>query len=216
LKDRALKYPGRFNFSKINNVAAREAHGDYLLFLNNDTEVITPDWLEELLQLAQVQGVGAVGCKLLYKDGSIQHAGVVLGMSPDQVTGVAGHVFRGFGYEDPGYFGAINVVRNYSAVTAACMLMPRRVFEEMGGFDERLAVCYNDVDLCLRLRERGYRVVYTPYAELFHLESVTRGVTVDAKEAQYMLDRWGSLIKHDPCFSPNLTLAKYNCELNLP
>jgi GT2 family glycosyltransferase len=212
---RTIRHSGRFNYSRINNRAARQARGDYLLFLNNDTEVITPGWIEELLQIAEAPGIGAVGCKLLYKDGSIQHAGVVLGMSPDRNTGIAGHIFRGFSYEDPGYFGAINVVRNYSAVTAACMLISRRIFEEVGGFNEELAVCYNDVDLCLRLGERGYRIVYTPFAELFHFESVTRGSAVDIKEARYMLARWGDLIKRDPFFSPNLTLADYNCGLNL-
>jgi GT2 family glycosyltransferase len=213
---KVFRYSDTFNFSKINNFAVKQSSGDYFIFLNNDTEVVTPDWIEALLEQAQIPEIGAVGCKLLYPGGTIQHAGVVLGMSPDQTTGIAGHVFNGLSYEDNGYFGAINVIKNYSAVTAACMMMSRKAYDAVKGFDEKLAVCYNDVDLCLRLREKGYRIVYTPYAELFHYESESRGCSVDINEAQYMIKRWGALIKNDPYHSTNLTLKKYNCELNLP
>jgi GT2 family glycosyltransferase len=213
---KVFRYSDTFNFSKINNFAVKQSSGDYFIFLNNDTEVVTPDWIEALLEQAQIPEIGAVGCKLLYPGGTIQHAGVVLGMSPDQTTGIAGHVFNGLSYEDNGYFGAINVIKNYSAVTAACMMMSRKAYDAVKGFDEKLAVCYNDVDLCLRLHEKGYHIVYTPYAELFHYESESRGCSVDINEAQYMMERWGALIKNDPYHSPNLTLMKYNCELNLP
>lgn len=210
-----LKYEDEFNFSSINNFAAEYANGDCLIFLNNDTLMITPDWIQAMLEHAQRPEVGAVGCKLLYPDGSIQHAGVVLGLSPDEETGVAGHVYNKFCYEDPGYFGMINTIRNYSAVTAAAMMIRKSVFEEIGGFDEDLAVCYNDVDLCLKLRERGYLIVYTPYAELYHYESVSRGCNIDIQEAKYMLNKWGAVIKSDPYYSPNLSLRTYDCRMNI-
>jgi GT2 family glycosyltransferase len=210
-----LRYEADFNFSGINNFAAARARGDYLLFLNNDTEVITPDWIQSMLEHAQRPEVGAVGCKLLYPDKTIQHAGVVLGMSPDKTTGVAGHIYKDFRYETGGYFGQINVVRNYSAVTAAAMMMSKKVFLEAKGFNEQLAVCYNDVDLCLRLVECGYRIVYTPYAELYHHESASRGCSVDLREAQYMLKRWGSVLRKDPYYSPNLSLTTYNSKVNV-
>jgi O-antigen biosynthesis protein len=210
-----LNYSQNFNFSKINNFAARKASGDYLVLLNNDTEVITPDWIESMLEHAQRKEVGAVGCKLLYSDRSIQHAGVVLGMSPDRATGVAGHIFQRFRYEDPGYFGLINSVRNCSAVTAAAMMIRKEVLDEVGGFNEDLAVCYNDVDLCLRLRKMGYLIVYTPYAELYHCESLSRGCSVDLNEAQYMLTKWGHAVRSDPYYSPNLSLSTYDCRVKI-
>jgi len=210
-----LRYPHEFNFPKINNFAAEHAKGEYLIFLNNDTEVITPDWIQSMLEHSQRPEVGAVGCKLLYPDGSIQHAGVVLGMSPDQAAGVAGHIFNRFSYEDAGYFGMINVIRNYSAVTAAAMMVKRSVFMSVGGFDEDLAICYNDVDLCLRLKDKGYSIIYTPYAELYHHESASRGNSVDLHEAEYMLSKWGSIIKKDPNYSPNLSLESYDCRIDI-
>jgi GT2 family glycosyltransferase len=210
-----LKFPNEFNFSKINNFAAEHAKGDYLIFLNNDTEVITPHWIQAMLEHAQRPEVGAVGCKLLYPDRSIQHAGIVLGLSPDHITGVAGHVCNRFRYEDPGYFGLINTIRNYSAVTGATMMIKKQIFEEIGGFNEKLAVCYNDVDLCLRLRDRGYLIIYTPYAELYHFESVSKDHKVNIREAEYMMNKWRILIKNDPYYSPNLSLRTYNCEMNI-
>jgi len=213
---RVLRFDEKFNFSRINNFAVKQAEGEYILFLNNDTEVITPDWIESMLEHAQRPEVGAVGCKLLYRNGNIQHAGVVLGMSPNPATGVAGHVFTNFVYDDPGYFGFIDVIRNYSAVTAAAMMMRKPVFEQCGGFDEELAVDYNDVDLCLRLREKGFLTVYTPFAELYHLESASRGHRrVGRSEAQLMLKRWRTVIKNDPYYSPHLTLWRANCEIRI-
>lgn len=210
-----LRYSEKFNFSKINNFGAYHANGDYLIFLNNDTEVISSDWIEAMLEHAQRSDVGAVGCKLLYPDKSIQHAGVILGLSPDPVTGVAGHIFNKFNYDNQGYFGLINTVRDYSAVTAAVMMIRKNVFEHVGGFNEDLAVCYNDVDMCLRLREKGYLIIYTPYAELYHYESLSRCLDIDIHEARYMLNKWSIIIKNDPYYNRNLSLRSYNCELNI-
>ncbi|MCZ7402835.1 MAG: glycosyltransferase [Candidatus Methanoperedens sp.] len=210
-----LKYNKQFNFSKINNFAANHAKGEYLLFLNNDIEVISPDWIQTMLEHAQRPEVGAVGCKLLYPDKSIQHAGVILGLSPDAVTGIAGHVFNRLHYDYNGYFGLLNTIRNYSAVTAAAMMVRTTFFKEMDGFNEDLAVCYNDVDFCLRLREKGYLIVYTPYAELYHHESVSRGHKVFAHEADYMLKRWGDNLRSDSYYNSNLSLRTYYCEVNI-
>ncbi|PYT05757.1 MAG: hypothetical protein DMF60_10900, partial [Acidobacteria bacterium] len=191
-----------FNYSRLNNRAAREVDGDYLLLLNNDIEVINGEWLSAMIEHAQRPEVGAVGAKLLYPDNRVQHAGVVLGLG-----GVANHSHRfRDGYEDPGYFGFANRIRNYSAVTAACLMIRRTLFEQMGGLDEeRLAVSFNDVDLCLRLRREGYLIVYTPYALLYHKESASRGHTVDPDEDSHMLAKWRKEILSDPYYSPNLT-----------
>jgi glycosyltransferase involved in cell wall biosynthesis/2-polyprenyl-3-methyl-5-hydroxy-6-metoxy-1,4-benzoquinol methylase len=213
-RHRVMRYSGPFNFSVMNNLAVQQTNGDYLLFLNNDTEVISGDWMECMLEHAQRSGVGAVGCKLLFPDRSIQHAGVILGMSPDQKTGVAGHWFKGVPYDCPGYFNLINTIRNYSAVTGACMMISKEKFLLAGGFEPALAVCYNDVDLCLKLRKMNYWNVFTPYAELIHHESVSRGISVSPDEAQYMLNKWGTLIKEDPFYSVNLSLSDYVCGFN--
>ena len=210
-----LDYSGSFNFSKINNYASEHSHGDYLLFLNNDTEVISPGWIDAMLEHAQRPEVGAVGCKLLYPDGSIQHAGVIMGLSPDPIYGVAGHILTRCHYGGQGYFDLlIDTIRNYSAVTGAAMMIRKSLFQKIGGFNEDLAVSYNDVDLCLRLREKGYLIVYTPYAEIYHHESVSRGYQVDVREADYMLRTWNSIIEADPYYNPNLTLRAYDGRLN--
>jgi O-antigen biosynthesis protein len=195
---------GPFNFARLNNRAAALAHGRHLLFLNNDVEVITPEWLEALLEHSQRREVGAVGAQLLYADGTIQHAGIVLG-----VRGVAGHAHKYLPAESEGYFGFPHLIRNYSAVTAACLMLRKAVYEEAGGLDERLAVTFNDVDLCLRLRARGYLVVYTPYARLYHYESRSRWYQPpSAEEVRLMLDRWGTLLPCDPYYNPHLTLER--------
>src|SRR5437867_1895575 len=168
-KWRVYSRPGPFNFSTLNNFGAAQARGDYVLFLNNDTQVVEPDWLTAMLGQAQRPEVGAVGARLHYPDGRIQHAGLVLG-----VGGVADHAFKGLPGDSFTYFGFPDVVRNCSAITAACMLVPRRAFEEVKGFDERLQVALNDIDPCLRLRQRGYLIVYTPFALLYHHDSATR------------------------------------------
>src|SRR6185295_11549086 len=149
--------------------AARQARGDFLVFLNNDIEVISPDWLTELVSHAQRREVGAVGAKLWYPDDTIQHAGLVL------VAGLAGHAHLRRKRGDHGYFSRASLIQDLSAVTAACLCVRREVFEQAGGFDETLAVAFNDVDLCLRIQAAGYRNLYTPHAELYHHESASRG-----------------------------------------
>lgn len=199
-----------FNFSRLNNIGVGLARGEFVLFLNNDIEIIEGNWLKEMVSQAVQPGVGAVGAKLLYANGRIQHAGVVLG-----IGGVAGHAFKHFPGNAWGYFGRAQLVQNYSAVTAACLLMPKSLFHEVGGFDERnLAIAYNDVDLCLKIRERGLRVVWTPFAQLRHLESISRGVDGldEAKrhrlenEAGFMKAKWSKWLQHDPAYNPNLSL----------
>jgi GT2 family glycosyltransferase len=198
------QYPGQFNFAAINNFGAAKAQGEHLLCLNNDTQVIRPDWVTAMLEHSQQPEVGAVGAKLLYPDGRIQHAGVVVGLG-----GVAAHAFRHVTGEFlHSYYGFADVVRNCSAVTGACMMVSRRVFDEVGGFDEQLKVAYNDVDLCLRIRKLGYTVVYTPMALLYHHESASRGRHNPPGDEALFLRRWGDLIKDgDPYYNPNLTLS---------
>jgi glycosyltransferase involved in cell wall biosynthesis len=197
---RAVPYRKPFNWSAVNNFAAREARGEYLLFLNNDTEVIEPGWMEAMLEHAQRPEVGAVGAKLLYPNRTLQHAGVVLGLG-----GCAGHAYKYFPGSTGGYMSMARVARNYSAVTGACMMVRRTVFEEAGGFDEKLRVAFNDVDFCLRLREKRYLVVYTPHAALFHPESASRKALHHEEDHALLLERWGPLLEADPYYSPNLT-----------
>jgi glycosyltransferase involved in cell wall biosynthesis len=218
---RVIPYPHPFNYSAINNLAAREAKGALLAFLNNDLEVIAPDWLEEMVSHALRPEVGAVGARLLYANGTVQHAGIFLGIGPDRVAGTP---HRGIPRDSFGYFGRAHVLQAFSAVTAACMVTRRAVFEEVGGFDQQhLPVAYNDIDLCLRIRERGHRVVWTPYAELYHFESASRGSDLAPekrdrfqREAQYMKERWGELLLNDPFNSPNHSLDSDVFELAWP
>lgn len=190
-----------FNFARLNNFAVTRATGDYLLFLNNDTQVIDAGWVTAMLEQAQRPEVGAVGAKLLYPDLTIQHAGVVLG-----IGGVAGHAFKHMPDDSHGYFDIAHVIRNCSAVTGACMMVPRAVFEKVAGFDERLAVVFNDIDLCLRIRQHGYLVVYTPRAVLYHVESASRRQLHPPAEEQLMWRLWGDAIRAgDPYYNPNLT-----------
>jgi GT2 family glycosyltransferase len=208
---RLSRYPGLFNFSAICNHGAAQARGDYLLFLNNDTQVIRSDWLTALLEQAQRSEVGAVGAKLLYPTGRIQHAGVVLG-----IGGMANHAFRGLPADTLHQFGLANVVRNCSAVTAACMMVRRRVFEKVEGFDTRLRVAFNDVDFCLRLRQLGYLIVYTPLALLYHLESASRGALHPSEDDELCSKRWADLLlRGDPYYNPNLTLEREDWSLSL-
>ena len=198
---RVIRCPGPFNFARINNLGVTAARGDYYVFLNNDTLVRREDWLEAMVEQAQRLEVGAVGARLLFPDARIQHAGVVLG-----VGGVAGHAFKYCPGDASIHFDLPNVVRNVSAVTAACMMVPRRVFEDVGGFDERFAVAFNDVDLCCRIRARGYLIVYTPLAELCHLESASRKHLHPPADEVLMWERWGATIRAgDPYYNPNLT-----------
>lgn len=200
-RHRVLHFSGPFNFSAINNFAVAKTECPWLLFMNNDVEVIEANWLNAMIEHIQRPEVGAVGARLLYPDNTVQHAGVVLG-----VGGIAQHAFRGFPAEHPGVNRQLQVTRNYSSVTGACLLTRRDVFEEVGGFDEeRLPVTFNDVDLCLKLRAAGYLIVYTPYAKLYHHESATRRPSVEARETDVMRERWSELIARDPYYNPNLS-----------
>jgi GT2 family glycosyltransferase len=174
LSHRVLHYPDKFNYSKINNFGAQHASGEHLLFLNNDTQVITPDWLQALLEHSQREEVGGVGAKLLYPNGRIQHAGIVL--SADNVSG---HINSLTDLYDHGDDGLVDVVRNFNSVTGACLMMRASVFKEIGGFNESLPITHNDVDLCLKARAHGYLIVYTPFAMLYHYEGVSRLSVVD-------------------------------------
>lgn len=196
-----------FNFSAINNYAVKQAQGDYLLFLNNDTEVITPDWIEAMVEQAQRSSIGAVGGLLLYPDDTIQHAGIILGLG-----GIGSHSHKHFPRTTPGSFGHVISIGNVSAVTGACLMCRRELFEMVGGFDEELSVAYNDVDLCLKMVAKGYRNVYLPHAVLYHHESKSRGYEDTPekqarwqKEAQLLYSRWQKFIDNDPCYSPHLT-----------
>ena len=195
-----------FNFSRLNNIAAKRATGEVLLMLNNDISVTMPGWLKEMVVQVIRPEVGAVGAKLLYPDHTIQHGGVVLGMG-----GVAGHVHRMALPTDPGYFARLMVAQEVSCVTGACLALRRSVFEAVGGLDEmNLAVAFNDVDLCLRIRSKGYKIIWTPHAELIHWESKSRGADTQSTrfiaECDYMLMRWEHMLRSDPFFNLNLDL----------
>jgi GT2 family glycosyltransferase len=204
---RVIPFREPFNYSKINNFAVSKAEGEYILFLNDDTEPISGEWLEAMLEHAQRPEVGAVGARLIYPDGRIQHAGVVLGAGSPWESGVATHAYQFYSSDSPGYAGGLMATTNYSAVTAACMLLRRSLLNEVGGLDEEnLRVQFNDVDLCLRIREQGYYIVYTPYAELYHHESVSRGHwSADPAENLYMRERWGEVMDNDPFYNSNFS-----------
>jgi len=206
---RLLHFEGPFNFSAMNNFAVEATESPWLLFLNNDVEIIEGEWLSAMVEHVQRPEVGAVGARLLYPDGSVQHAGVVLG-----VGGIAEHAFRGFGGEDPGVCRQLQLTRNYSAVTGACLLTRREVFDEVGGFDEkRLPVTFNDVDLCLKMRRAGYLIVYTPFAKLYHHESATRHRSAEPRETDVIRERWPDLLVHDPYYNPNLSRERADFSL---
>jgi GT2 family glycosyltransferase len=201
LKHRVLHYSGPFNFSAINNFAVEQTDSPWLLFLNNDTEVIDGDWLTIMAEHVQRPEVGAVGPRLLYPDDTVQHGGIVVG-----VGGIAEHAFRGFPAEAPGVCRQLQVTRNYSAVTGACLLTRREIFNKVRGFDEeRLPVTFSDVDLCLKIRRAGYLIVYTPFAKLYHHESGTRRRTVEPLETGVMRERWPEILEYDPYYNPNLS-----------
>lgn len=211
-----LRWGKEFNYSAINNFAVAHAKGEYLLFLNNDVKSINPDWLEEMLGVCQRPEVGGVGAKLIYPDNTIQHAGCVIGMG-----GIAGHMFVDMPADRTGYLHKASLLQDMSAVTAACLLMKKEVFEQAGGFTEELAVAFNDVDLCLKVRKNGYLIVYDPYVKLYHMESKTRGAE-DSKEKvrrfqteiEYMRCHWIDILKNgDPCYNKNLSLTKWNYSL---
>lgn len=219
---RVLPISGPFNYAAMNNRALREARGDVVVLLNNDIDVIGPGWLREMVSHALRPDVGAVGAKLLYEDGLIQHAGVVLGVGTHAGgCGVAGHFGHGADRRDIGYFGQYAVTREVSAVTGACMALRREVYAEVGGLDEaNLPVAFNDVDLCLRIRDHGLRIVWTPFAELYHLESRSRGTDTTpeqiaraAREADYMRARWGQVLDQDPFYNANFDRRDHHFHL---
>jgi GT2 family glycosyltransferase len=205
---RVISELGDFNFSRLNNIASKAANGDVLCMLNDDAEVMSPGWLEEMVSIALQPGVGAVGARLWYPTGRLQHAGVVLGLG-----GVAGHAHRHLKRGDWGYMDRAALQQEFSAVTAACLVVTKTAFEKVGGFDEALAVACNDIDFCLKLKRAGYRNIWTPYAELLHHESLSRG-TDDTPEKQrraasenrIMKQRWAGILLDDPAYNPNLTL----------
>ena len=204
---RVVKQPGPFNFAALNNTAVRMATGDIVGFINDDIEVRNEDWLAQMVGLAEEESVGCVGAKLVYPDRRIQHGGIVLGL-----YGIAGHAHRFADRDDPGYLGRLTALHDVSAVTAACLLVRRKVFDQVGGVDEKLAVAFNAVDFCLRVRAAGYVNVWTPFAELIHHESVSRGRDLSpaksrrfADEYTTMQQRWGRELLTDPYYSPHLT-----------
>jgi ADP-heptose:LPS heptosyltransferase/GT2 family glycosyltransferase len=200
-----------FNWSQVNNVGATYAQGDYLLFLNDDVEVITPDWLEALLEHAQRPEVAAVGGKLLFPDGLQQHAGAFL----VDHGGGGRHAFRGLSSRDPGYFGLASVQRNCAYVTGACFMTRRDIFEKMGGFDELLSLVNNETDFCLRSIKAGYLVVFTPYALLYHYEKMSRKDMEEEEDIQLFWERWRPLLEGgDPYYNPNLTLERSDFGIN--
>lgn len=214
---RVLPFDESFNYSRINNMAVAHAKGELVCLLNNDTEVISPDWLEEMVGLVLSTDVGAVGAKLLYGDDTVQHAGDTVGPG-----GCANHLHNGIGRDEPGYTSRALVAQDLSAVTAACLLTNKMVYRAVGGLDEtRLKVAFNDVDYCLRLRDAGRRVVWTPHAVLYHHESVSRGKE-DAPsqrrrfkaEVRYMRKRWAHVMHHDPYYNPNLNYLQADFTLN--
>lgn len=206
---KVLYWKDEFNYSAINNFAVQYAKGEYILLLNNDVEVLTPNWIEEMLTYARKPEVAAVGAKLLFPDNTIQHAGVILG-----IRHLAGHAFRGLPEEESGYLHRTKVVQDYSVVTAACLLIQKNKFLQCGGFDENLAVDFNDVDFCMKLRKLGYYNVYTPFSQLYHYESKSRGDNLspekrarNEREFYYFNTKWyQEILNGDPFYNKNLTL----------
>lgn len=216
-KVKVLRYDYPFNYSAINNFGVKHTDGEIIGLVNNDVEVINPEWLTEMVSHALRPEIGCVGAKLYYSNDSIQHAGVILG-----IQGVAGHSHKYFNRGATGYFSRLSIVQNVSAVTAACLLVRRSVYDAVDGLNEEdLKVAFNDVDFCLKVREAGFRNLWTPYAELYHYESISRGAEDNPekvarfnKEIEYMKKRWGDLLSHDPYYSPNLTLRREDFSIN--
>jgi len=220
---RLLPFPGPFNYSAMNNAAVREATGTLLALLNNDVDVIEGSWLREMVSLALRPEVGAVGAKLLYPDNTVQHAGVVLGVGE---FGIASHFGLRAERSNMGYFAQYGLVRELSAVTGACMVLRKDIYEAVGGLDaDNLPVAFNDVDLCLRIRTQGKHIVWTPYAELYHVESASRGLDhlpharhderVE-RECRYMREKWGDLLDNDPFYNPNFSRKDHLFQLDAP
>lgn len=217
---KVIRFEGAFNYSAVNNLGVSKAEGDYVLLLNNDTEVITVNWLEELLMYAQRADVGAVGAKLYYGDKTIQHAGVVIGLGAHRT---AGHVHYKQARQNLGYMGRLCYAQNVSAVTGACLMVKKCLYDQVGGLDEGFAVSLNDVDFCLKLRKEGYLNIFTPFAELYHYESISRGLDTDGekakryeRESEKFRERWKSLLeKGDPYYNVNFSLDKSDFSLKI-
>lgn len=193
--------PQGFNYGRKLNFIASHSQAPHLILFNDDTEVIAPDWIEAMLEFSQQEEIGAVGSKLLFGDGRLQHVGMVMG-----VNGMTAHVYHGHQGSTPGYGSSAQIIRNYSSVTAACMMTRREIYERLGGFETRFQFDFNDVDYCLRVRKLGYRIVYTPYSELYHLEWATWGTRGwHAEEVEYMRKTWAEVCEHDPYYNPNLS-----------
>jgi GT2 family glycosyltransferase len=215
---RVVRFDKPFNFSAINNAGVREARGQVVALLNNDLEAIEPGWLGEMVSHALRPEIGAVGARLLYPDRTVQHGGILLG-----VGGIAGHAHKLSPERDPGYLLRAQIAQDMSAVTAACLAIRRETYLAVGGFDETLAVAFNDVDFCLRVGETGLRNLWTPFATLIHHESRTRGAEDTApkrarfhQEIRRMQVRWGHLLQNDPAYNPNLTLESEDFALAWP
>ena len=216
---RVIQHDASFNFSAICNAAAKVAQGQILALINNDIKVISSEWLREMVSHALRPEIGAVGAKLYYPNDIIQHAGVVVG-----IGGIAGHAHKNLPREGAGYFARAQVLQNYSAVTGACLVLRHNVYDEVGGLNEvDLPIAYNDIDLCLRIQEKGYRILWTPYAELYHLESASRGPDTDPeklprfiKEQEFMKSKWKERLAYDPYYSRSLTLIKEDFSLDKP
>ena len=214
---RVLRFERAFNYSAINNLAARHARGEVLVLLNNDTEVITPDWMEEMLGHLYQEGVGVVGAKLLFGDGRVQHAGDAVGPG-----GCADHLHAGIPADAGGYCDRALVAHEVSAVTGACLMTFAKLYTRLGGFDARnVPIAFSDVDFCLRVQNLGYRVVFTPHARLYHYESATRGKDLTAAQrartdaaANNMRRRWGRRVRHDPFYNPNLSYQQPDFSLS--
>lgn len=216
-KIRVIRDESEFNFSKLNNIGVSQANGEFLCLMNNDIEILTPDWIEEMLSFAQHYDVGCVGARLWYPNGTLQHGGVLL------IGGVAGHAHYKQHKDSPGYFGRAILHQSFSAVTGACLMVRKKVYEEAHGLDEQLAVAFNDVDFCLRVRELGYRNIWTPYAEMIHHESLSRGSDESPErrrrflgEINFMISRWGKTLSTDPSYNPNLTFEHEDFSLAWP
>jgi len=215
---RLMKYDDEFNYSAINNMVVKSSDCDIVAFVNDDVEIISTCWLSEMVSHALRPDIGVVGAKLYYDNGTIQHAGVVLG-----IRGVAGHSHKYYPAESCGYYNRLVATQNYSAVTGACMVVEKKIFEEVGGFDEEnLKVAFNDIDLCLEVAKAGYRNLWTPYAEAYHHESVSRGSSGASKstkrfadEVDHMINKWGNMLYCDPYYNPSLTLESENFSLKM-
>ena len=217
---KVVTYTGDFNYSAVNNLGVKHTTGEYILLLNNDTEVITVNWMEELLMYAQREDVGAVGAKLYYANKTIQHAGVVIGLGAHRT---AGHTHYGQSRENLGYMGRLCYTQNVTAVTGACLLVKKSLYEEVGGLDESFVISLNDVDFCLKLREKGYLNVFTPFAELYHYESISRGLDDQGEkakryneESERFRNKWKAQLEAgDPYYNPNFSLDRSDFSLKI-